>query len=333
MLVAARNPDLRLPLPLRERRRFVRRPWWRDRVRKTPGFGESGSRSRALAACLASGVTYLPSCVPVPAFNPLFPTTTRGALFDLRRMRARPVPLERPVVVLGGYHEPGPWAEALMMRLRAATSQDPHDFLAVDYLFKSDAEDLIAKVVTQVDEKWPNASRTETIEIDAVAISMGGLIARAAAIPPERNLIPGDETLSERQAAHAETASPGDYRKRLRIRRLFTLATPHRGAKLADAIAPDNISRAMRTDSPWICGLNGTLGECEYELFPYAILRDGVVGARNAAPPGREPFWVSGTLIGSHMGVSENRRIAADIARRLRGERPLAIGPSRPPND
>ena len=39
--------------------------------------------------------------------NPSFPLTVSDANSELERMREDPKPLARPVVVLGGYHDPG----------------------------------------------------------------------------------------------------------------------------------------------------------------------------------------------------------------------------------
>ena len=62
----------------------------------------------------------------------------------------------------------------------------------------------------------------------------------------------------------------------------------------------------------------------DYELIPYGVTNDGIVGVLNTAPPGELPIWTRGRFWGSHMLVAENRPIITDIARRLRGEDPVA---------
>ena len=88
---------------------------------------------------------------------------------------------------------------------------------------------------------------------------------------------------------------------------------------LTDPDAPDGASKAK-------------LDEADYEIVPYAVLRDGMVGATNTAPPGQEPIWVSGRLFMSHLLIALESRIYTDVALRLRGEQPLG-SPSEPPRD
>jgi len=67
--------------------------------------------------------------------------------------------------------------------------------------------------------------------LDVVAVSMGGLIARKAIID-------------------------GHDGTHINARRLFTLATPHKGAKLANLIALDSTSRDMRPGCDFLCDLD-----------------------------------------------------------------------------
>lgn len=252
--------------------------------------------------------TSLPAFAWVGPPNPQFPITRAEAKADLQRMVSQPVRLGRPVLVLGGWRSPSPLTRQLAERLRTATSGDPADFLAISYPLKTDIEQIARSVVDQVRTTWTNDDPTETIEIDVVGFSMGGLVARLAAMP-----VPG--------------------RSRLRIRRLYTLATPHRGARLAGRIAPDNAARDMRPASDFLERVDDALPRADYELVCYAHLNDQMVGATNASPPGIDPIWTSGTLAFSHYTTTIDRRIRADLARRLRNERPIALGSSRPPRD
>lgn len=149
-------------------------------------------------------------------------------------------------------------------------------------------------------------------EFDVVGISMGGLVARVL-------------------------ASPQDGGPALRIKRLFMLATPHRGAKLARVVAPDRAARDMRPGSDFLGALDARLPSAGYELVCYAQLRDWWVGAGRAAPPGRVPIWTDTESVGarlfSHFQINFNRRVLRDVARRLRGEEPVARGGSWPPCD
>ncbi len=144
-------------------------------------------------------------------------------------------------------------------------------------------------------------------EVDVVAISMGGLVARYAATPGDQDTAP------------------------LAIRRLFTLASPHRGARLARYLHPDPRTRDMRAGSGFLARLDEARDECDYELVPYGRLGDWIVGVENAAPPCTSPWWVSNLPFqDAHSDIARDPRLLADIARRLRGERPWTTEPPSP---
>ncbi|MCE2881567.1 MAG: hypothetical protein LW636_04315 [Planctomycetaceae bacterium] len=141
-------------------------------------------------------------------------------------------------------------------------------------------------------------------EVDVVAFSMGGLVARAAAIPDESGRF-------------------------LPIRRLYSLSVPHEGARLAGV--PFGIPQGddMRPGSPFLLRL--AAAPRDYELVCYTRLDDVTVGEEFAAPEG-EPLWWVPTPSGeyAHMQAFEDPRIQADIARRLRGEEPFGRPPAAP---
>jgi hypothetical protein len=65
-----------------------------------------------------------------------------------------------------------------------------------------------------------------------------------------------------------------------------------------------------------------------YPLYTYVRLGDKQVGEANAAPAGMTPWWVSNEdWDDAHGDARHDPRILADIARRLRGESPLALNP------
>jgi pimeloyl-ACP methyl ester carboxylesterase len=193
--------------------------------------------------------------------------------------------------------------------LRSVTSQKESDFLSVAYPGASDIHHATRLTMTRVTERWPGASE----RIDVVGISMGGLVARLAAACPNNGTPP------------------------LKIARLFTLATPHRGAILARYIAIDRAARQMRPGSAFLDDLEKACVSADYELFCYTQLRDWWVGATRAAPPGRFPFWIdtrsASQHVLSHFLINTNLAVLRDIARRLRGEEPVARQPTQPPCD
>jgi hypothetical protein len=126
-------------------------------------------------------------------------------------------------------------------------------------------------------------------------------------------------------------ARPREDGRRLRVRRLFTIASPHRGARMATLPTLDRRQIDMRPGSPFLAELDGALEQADYELVTYARLGDAVVGAANSAPHGRDPWWVDCPPLGfAHLGAGHDHRILADIARRLRGEEPLVREPPVP---
>lgn len=233
--------------------------------------------------------------------NPSFPVTEAEAMKDERRMRADLKPLDRPVVVIGAYRSPDPVIDAMTITLSRMTSGERGDFVRVPTWFEGDIEDLAALTIEKIERAHPSGSEAETIEVDVVGQSMGGLVARYAA-----DRIEG---------------------RRLKIRRLITLATPHRGAVMAEraALVEDRAIVDMYRRSLFLTKLEEAYSG-DYEIIPYARLKDGVVHAIDAAPPGRWPIWVSGPRFGgSHFTIEEDRRILCDVARRLRGEEPRGL--------
>jgi len=259
----------------------------------------------AATAPLVALSEWLPTGRANPAFDP-----SRAQLDRVwRRMRSEPAALRRPVVVLSGYKSWPVMASALRDDLCSLTSRDRASFLSVAYTLRGRIDDAVAITLDRVDRAFGSDDARWTREVDVVAISMGGLVARRAA------------------------ADRGDGGRRLRVARLFTLASPHRGARLAEWIRPDQAAREMRAGSPFLESLDRSWARDPLEVYPYAVLNDTWVGATRTAPPGEGMHWTRGSVVCSHFTVSANRRIVADIALRLRGETPLSCGASQPPTD
>jgi pimeloyl-ACP methyl ester carboxylesterase len=194
----------------------------------------------------------------------------------------------------------------LARRLRTLTGAGDGEVLPVSYPLCWNVDSAVQRVVERVTDRLGGGAA----DVDVVAVSMGGLIARAAAAP----------------------ATARRVGNRLHIARLFTLATPHRGARLSRWIAPDSSARAMRPGSDFLRWLDEAYGCAEYRLICYTRLGDTWVGATNTAPAGVTPIWFPRT-IGSHIYISQDPRITLDIARRLRAEEPLFEPAAPPPHD
>lgn len=242
---------------------------------------------------------------------------------ESRRMAAYPVPLVRPVVVLGGWRSPSLMASALARRLASLTSGSIDDFLRVSYPLASSIKSA-ASIARHAIESHPAHAanpRAAPPEFDIVAISMGGLIARYLA------------------SGLAWGGSPPTFR----VRRIFSISTPHRGASLARWIRPDSAARAMRPGSAFLSRLDGATTDPgsasgqtprypieSPELICYVQRLDWWVGTWNTAPR-LHPLRCANASgpIGaalSHFTAHANPAIVIDVARHLRGEPGLDVG-------
>jgi hypothetical protein len=238
--------------------------------------------------------------------NPNFHIDEAALERESARMRADLKPLTRPVVVLGGWHSPGVANWGVASVLLPHTSGKAEDFLSITYPLKvtlrSAAEAAIEAMRTR--GFWER-------ELDFVGISMGGVLARAIACGA---------------FGHDEP----------NVKRIFTIAAPHRGAKIASLAILDACAWDLRPGSRFMSDLNARSSN-GLELVCYGALRDWWIGASNTAPPGMNPNWVDvprgiGRLC-SHFAVNHDRRVLLDIARRLRGEPPLAGLATEPPRE
>ena len=283
--------------------------------------GRWGKRlRRGLVGVVAGAALFASaSCVHLDHPNPAYPASSTEVKAAIERMEETPVGLKRPVVVLSGWRSPSMTGGQLASRIREVTGADEDRVLAISYVWGDDIPSIADKVASRVSDAYGSridatTGQRWTTEVDVVAISMGGLVARTA---------------------WAEPSEVGrDLGVRLNIGTLYTLGSPHRGARLANWIRLDNASAQMKPGSTFLADLDdATLGEThDLTIVPYATLRDSWVGASNAAPVGQEPIWVPGRLVLSHHLISLDKRILADLGRRLRGEEPLAK-PSAPPRD
>lgn len=247
-------------------------------------------------------------CSPDVPRNPSFPLKVADARAALVEMIRDPKPLRRPVVVLGPWMDPGLAEAALVTLLKQVSGQDR--VIGVSFLLNSKMNDCRASVISAVERRFPCNDFERTVPVDVVAFSMGGIIARHAAMVED---------------------SPWMRGKRLNIVRLFTIGSPHRGAKMAFLVAGERQARAMEPNSRFLTRLNHSEARRDYTIFPYVRLGDTIVGTEYTAPPGQVPWWVANEpLEAAHLGAFTDRRILADILRRLRYEPPYTRDPATP---
>src|SRR4051794_5585064 len=211
--------------------------------------------SRASTLLLATLFSIV-GCATSPP-NHSFNLSALDARRALREMRESPRGLERPVVVLDGLGPPSAsWL--LAGELKRETGDDR--VVGATFVFDGSFEDCRRRLVDALEKRFPSSDPAETSEVDVVAVSMGGLVARYAAAPP-----------------------PTSAGKRLRIARLFTISSPHRGAAMAELPAAFGRKQLdMRSGSRFLHDLaEREVRGRPYELVPYARLGDLVVGEAN----------------------------------------------------
>lgn len=265
-------------------------------------------RTRVLVAVLPLLTLASLACTNAPTpTNPSFPVTFDEARQALDQMSSHPRPLDRPLVVIGGFLDPNVSPPLYKMHFQRMTNDDRIVTVSVG-LCGSFAE-CRQKVLEAVDRAYPSTDPTWTTEVDVVGASLGGLVARYAAAPSD------------------DPAKP----RRLKIARLFSISSPQSGATLANTLGFTQYHRDMRPGSPFMQALANHDAEATYQIYPYVRLHDEIVGEQYAAPPDREPLWLPNPpLTFSHAGAMADERILADIGLRLRGEPPLSHEPATP---
>ncbi len=259
------------------------------------------------AAALIAALVLLCGCQSAQQCNPSYQISRADAKAALAEMRDEPQPLERPLVILSGYLEPGLGAGWMGVKVRKLVDDDR--VLTIGYSFAGDMDAARATVVKAVNKAYPSDDPSLTVPVDVIGISMGGLIGRFAAMP-----------------VRDDPEAP-----RLNVVRLFTLSSPHRGARLARLPIPHKLRRKMHVDSEFIAWINEADAERSYEVIPYVRLGDTTVGPENAAPEGQTPWWQPTPSFGSsHAGGTFDERFIADIMRRLRGEPTFTNPPPAP---
>ncbi len=255
----------------------------------------------AIVATLVSTLAALTACA-TPRWdpNPSFTVTKALAQQDLGRMKAAPVEAARPIVFLAGISDPSISSGAMVQAIRPTLKGPMVELNFFDeFTFDGARQKLLREVAAQL-----GCDIDHIPPVDVVAFSMGGLVARYGAISDASG-------------------------RRLPIARLYTVSTPHEGARMAGIPMGIPQGEDMCPTSDFLDLLRRA--KRNYELVCYTRLDDVTVGEEFAAPEGVALWWVptpSGEW--SHMAAFSDPRILADIARRLRYETPWTTAPAAP---
>lgn len=251
-----------------------------------------------------------PRCAPAPDER-LDDAAVRRELDEMART---PVRLARPVLVLTGWRAPRLQSMMLRDTLQALTGAPDAQFIAAGYPWAWSVNDAAAEALAALVERF--GSRGAIPELDVVAISMGGLVARLLATRPG----------AARESNAVLRGAAG-----LRVRRLFTLATPHAGAIRAELARLDECSRQMHAGSAFLRALDAELLDStrppgspsadRFELRCFAIRHDLMVGTDRCAPPGHAARVVEGPRLLSHALIWQHPRVLLEVAGALRSGR------------
>lgn len=238
-----------------------------------------------------------------------------------------------PLIVMAGWRSGWFMPALLARRIRTHTGRDRNSVISVAFPTCGSIPLAARRLVETIDKHWPSNNPDYTTQVDIAAVSMAGLASRYAALPPHTraqldqlqttpagsNSTQPSTTTIRQAAANEQGNEQAQARHRtLHIRNLFTIATPHRGARLAKYIAPDAAAKSMRPGCPFLDALDQSNPANPYKLTCYARTRDWWVGHNNTAPPDTTPIIYKAPLFTfSHLCVSMDKRIAADIAEKL----------------
>jgi len=176
-----------------------------------------------------------------------------------------PRPLDRPLVVIGGFFNPFVPPSFLTGHFRRMAGSNV-DIVSVSLGLSGSMSECRGRVLDAVERAYPSDDPHWTVAVDVVGASLGGLVARYAAAPSDNPAHP----------------------RRLKIVRLFSVSSPQQGSTLASAIGFTRFHRDLRPRSEFMRALAAQDAGAGYEVYPYVLLRDGIVGARYTAPLGRK---------------------------------------------
>lgn len=262
-----------------------------------------GSPVAVLASTLGNMTSALRREYAISPDNPSFPLTSASAHVAITDMLAHPRPLTRPLVIIGGYEDPG-ILQSLATEFFLSLSNGAK-IIPISLQNCQSFDDCRAHILAQVNAACGNTEPNFTTEVDVLGISLGGAVARYAAAPAPNPGLP----------------------QRLRIARLFTLSSPLAGARAA-MVGFTSFQQEIQPGSPVQKFLAAADANPSYEIYSYVHLGDEMVGQENAAIPGRNPYWLPNiplVPILPHEQMMVDERALADIARRLRGETPYTL--------
>ncbi|MEM6313434.1 MAG: hypothetical protein AAF743_05080 [Planctomycetota bacterium] len=217
-----------------------------------------------------------------------FALDAKSAEQRLVELRKNPVPLDRPVVILDGFLDPGFGSLSYRNELTQVTGDER--VLRVTYVTASSIAECAERALDEIDAAFPGEA------VDVIGISMGGVV-----------------------AFHVADAG------RVEVARIFTLSSPLRGARMANLPTWLGLQRDLRPDSDATAALPGMIERFAGTRVHYAGVTDQTVRVDEAAPPGETAHVLpnNGMARWGHTGVIRDPRVRLDIFLRLRNQPPI----------
>ena len=123
---------------------------------------------------------FMTGCATHPD-NPAFPLSSKQAGMAIDEMRQHPKPLDRPLVIVGGFLDPDLFPPLLEHYFKSISPDAK--IVTVTVGFYGSFEDCRQAVISAVDKEFPSSDPQWTTQVDVVGVSLGGLVARYAAAP------------------------------------------------------------------------------------------------------------------------------------------------------
>ena len=265
----------------------------------------AGPAALAMAAAVLCADTGCVSRSP----NPQFPEPASEAASRLAAYGEHPRLSARPLLILGGYMDPGFAAGSLTRALQRACGAGT-DVVTVSFGDCTSMAQCRERVLAAT---RPLRAANPDIAFDVVANSMGGLVARYCAISHESIAACGLPSKQEQDA--------------ITIHHLYTICTPHLGARMAEGPLGSPLTRDMRAGSAFLTCLDGAFANAGYTITCFAREGDSIVGAERSAPAGVQPIvFDTPPFEFAHVDAHRDPRILLVIVRSLRGDDSLTLG-------
>ena len=238
--------------------------------------------------------------------NPSFAVTIETAEQTIDTMEEHPKAPVRPVVIAGGWGGTNLSKLPVTKDLRRALG--PRNVIVVTFNGCKNFEECRRRLIGGVQRALKSKDPMSTPEVDVVGISLGGLVAVDAAGMPVDPLTDG---------------------RQMRIANLYTISTPFYGANMA-FFPGSKFLDDMQENSDYLKRIRNEVKDADYNIVAYGRLGDFWVGVDNVSATGYPFYWLPNRgFEDAHHGFNDPR-IIADIAKRLRGEKPFTTSPPAP---